>query len=91
MQFKKEGHNWPRSTSTSRASTVFSAKNFSTTVFLSTVNFSDATVNGASAGLVADQGVQLIDSSGNPIATPSAPVNGDEFNDCAWATNCLAP
>jgi hypothetical protein len=58
---------------------------------LTTVNFSHATVNGASAGLVADQGVQLIDSNGNPIATPSAPVDGNQFDDCAWATSCATP
>jgi Peptidase A4 family len=58
---------------------------------LTTVQFSKATVNGASAGLQADQALQLIDSNGNPIATPSAPVTGNGFNDCAWATTCAAP
>jgi hypothetical protein len=58
---------------------------------LSTVQFSQATVNGASAGLVPAQAVQLIDSNGNPIATPSTPVTGSRFNDCAWATSCAAP
>jgi hypothetical protein len=58
---------------------------------LSTVQFTDATVNGGNADLAADQAVQLIDSSGNPIATPSAPVGGNQFDDCAWATSCAAP
>ncbi len=58
---------------------------------LSTVHFTQATVNGASAGLVPDQAVQLINASGDPIATPSAPVAGNRFDDCAWATSCAAP
>ena len=58
---------------------------------LSTVNFTNATVNGANANLAADQAVQLIDSNGNPLATPSAPVGGNEFDDCAWASACAAP
>lgn len=58
---------------------------------LTTVQFQSATVNGANAGLVPAQAVQLTDSNGNPLATPSAPVNGDEFNDCAWASSCAAP
>ena len=58
---------------------------------LTTVHISQATVNGASAGLQADEALQLIDSNGNPIATPSAPVSGNGFNDCAWAITCAAP
>ena len=58
---------------------------------LTTVKFTQATVNGATAGLVPAQALQLIDSNGDPIATPSAPVNGSLFNDCAWATTCAAP
>lgn len=58
---------------------------------LTTVHFTQATVNGASAGLVPDQAVQLINASGDPIATPSAPVSGNRFDDCAWATSCAAP
>ena len=58
---------------------------------LTTVHFTGATVNGASAALVPDEALQLIDANGNPIATPSAPVGGNEFNDCAWATSCAAP
>jgi hypothetical protein len=58
---------------------------------LSTVQFTDATANGSNADLAADQAMQLVDSNNDPIATPSAPVNGNEFNDCAWATSCAAP
>jgi Peptidase A4 family len=58
---------------------------------LSTVQFTDAAANGSNANLAADQAMQLVDSNNDPIATPSAPVNGDEFNDCAWATSCAAP
>jgi hypothetical protein len=58
---------------------------------LTTVQFSKATVNGSSAGLQADEALQLIDSNGNRIATPSAPVTGNGFDDCAWATTCAAP
>jgi hypothetical protein len=58
---------------------------------LTTVKFTQATVNGANAALLSDQALQLIDSNGNPIATPSAPVGGSSFNDCAWATTCAAP
>ncbi len=57
---------------------------------LTTVKFTQATVNGASAALVPDEALQLIDSAGNPIATPSAPIGGNGFNDCAWATSCAA-
>jgi Peptidase A4 family len=59
---------------------------------LSTVSFTNASVNGANAGLTSDEGVVLTDSNGNPIATPSAPSSaGSAFNDCAWATTCAAP
>jgi hypothetical protein len=58
---------------------------------LTTVQFTQAEANGANADLQADQAVQLVNSSGTPIATPSAPVSGDEFNDCSWATTCAAP
>ena len=59
---------------------------------LTTTHFSLATVNGHAAGLNAAEGLQLVDSSGAPLATPSAPnpaANG--FNDCAHASSCPAP
>jgi hypothetical protein len=58
---------------------------------LTTVVFNDATVNGANANLIADQAIQLVDANGNPLATPSAPVGGDEFADCAFASTCASP
>jgi hypothetical protein len=58
---------------------------------LTTVQFSEAAVNGANANLAADQAVQLTDSSGAPLATPSAPVGGNAFDDCAYASTCPAP
>jgi hypothetical protein len=56
---------------------------------LSNPAFSAATVNGQSAGLNAAEEIDLIDSNGNVIGTPSAPnaaANG--FDACTWATTC---
>lgn len=58
---------------------------------LSTVSFSGATLNGANPHLTAADAMQLITSTGAPLATPSAPVTGDAFNDCAYASSCAAP
>ena len=59
---------------------------------LGTVTFSGATVNGQNAALNPAEAMQLVDSNGNPIATPSAPNSTlDGFNDCTWATSCGAP
>jgi Peptidase A4 family len=58
---------------------------------LTTVHFEKARVNGATARLVADQAIQLVNSNNRPIATPSAPVGGNKFNDCAWAKTCAKP
>lgn len=59
---------------------------------LSTVSFTGATVNGSPADLQADQAIQLTDSTGTPIATPSAPGSGNaSFNDCTYASTCAAP
>jgi hypothetical protein len=59
---------------------------------MTTVSFTGATVNGANAHLAAADEMQLVDSNGNPIATPSAPgADTASFNDCAWATTCAAP
>jgi hypothetical protein len=56
---------------------------------LSTTPFSLATVNGAPAGLVPGEEMQLIDSNGKVIGAPSAPNStADGFNVCAWATSC---
>ena len=56
---------------------------------LTTVPFTGAKVNGASAGLQAAEKMLLTDSNGAVIGTPSDP-NGtrDGFSACAWATSC---
>jgi Peptidase A4 family len=56
---------------------------------LTNTPFTSGTTNGANAGLKATEEIQLIDSSGKVIGTPSAPnstANG--FTACAWATSC---
>ena len=54
--------------------------------------FDNATVNGQPANLNASEEIQLIDSNGNVIGTPSAPdPDADGFNACTWATSCSAP
>jgi hypothetical protein len=54
--------------------------------------FDLATVNGQPANLQSSEEIQLIDSSGNVIGTPSAPdSDADGFNACTWATSCAAP
>jgi hypothetical protein len=51
--------------------------------------FSSATVNGANASLSPSEEIQLIDSNGSVIGTPSAPTaTRDGFNACTWATSC---
>ena len=56
---------------------------------LTTIPFFDATVNGQNANLDASQEIDLIDSNGNVIGTPSAPTSSrDGFDVCAWATTC---
>lgn len=59
---------------------------------LGKVSFSHAAVNGQSARLAPADEIQLADSSGNVLATPSAPDSTDTaFNDCTYATTCAAP
>jgi hypothetical protein len=54
--------------------------------------FDLATVNGQPANLTASEEIQLIDSNGSVIGTPSAPdPDADGFNACTWATSCAAP
>jgi hypothetical protein len=51
--------------------------------------FTGATTNGAPANLTAAEKIQLIDSSGAVIGTPSSPnATRDGFAACAWATSC---
>jgi Peptidase A4 family len=59
---------------------------------LTTPAFDNATVNGAPAGLRTSEQIDLVDSKGNVIGTPSAPdAEADGFNACTWATTCAAP
>jgi hypothetical protein len=59
---------------------------------LSTVTFDLARTNAARAGLKASEEIQLVDSKGHALATPSArDRDADGFNDCAYATRCPAP
>jgi hypothetical protein len=54
--------------------------------------FDSGTVNGAPANLTPAEEMQLTDSSGNVIGTPSAPdAQADGFSACAWATSCATP
>jgi hypothetical protein len=51
--------------------------------------FSSGTVNGAAVKLTPAEEMQLIDSNGNVIGTPSAPnAAGSGFDACTWATAC---
>ena len=59
---------------------------------LTTPAFDLATTNGAPAKLKSSEEIQLVDSSGNVIGTPSSPdPDTDGFNVCAWAGTCTAP
>jgi hypothetical protein len=54
--------------------------------------FDLATTNGAPANLKSSEQMQLIDSGGTVIGSPSAPdPDADGFNACAWAGTCTAP
>jgi hypothetical protein len=54
--------------------------------------FTNASVNGASARLAPAEELQLIDSSGKVIGTPSAPnAQANGFAACAWASSCALP
>jgi len=59
---------------------------------LGTVHFTDATLNAANPGFQIADEIQLVTSSGQVLATPSAPSTAqDSFNDCVWSTTCAAP
>src|SRR3954449_4550191 len=59
---------------------------------LTTTPFSKGTTNGQNAGLKSSEQMQLIDSNGNVIGSPSAPDSDtDGFGTCTWATSCTAP
>jgi hypothetical protein len=56
---------------------------------LSNPSFDNAKVNGQAAGLKSSEAIQLIDSNGSVIGTPSAPdAQADGFSACTWATSC---
>jgi hypothetical protein len=51
--------------------------------------FTKATTNGQNANLQASEEIQLTDSNGSVIGTPSAPSSTrDGFDACTWATTC---
>jgi hypothetical protein len=51
--------------------------------------FSSGTTNGSAVKLTSSEEMQLIDSGGNVIGTPSAPTGGGSgFDACTWATTC---
>jgi hypothetical protein len=56
---------------------------------LSNPAFGSATTNGQPAGLKTSEELDLTDSGGNVIGTPSAPnATADGFDACTWATSC---
>jgi hypothetical protein len=56
---------------------------------LTNVPFTNATTNGANAGLKASEEIQLVDSGGKVIGAPSAPnATANGFTECAWASTC---
>jgi hypothetical protein len=51
--------------------------------------FNSLTVNGANPNLKTSEEIQLTDSSGNVIGTPSAPNStGNGFSECTWTSTC---
>jgi hypothetical protein len=56
---------------------------------LSGATFSSAKTNSAAAGLKASEEIQLVNTSGQVLATPSAPNStADGFSVCTYATSC---
>jgi hypothetical protein len=65
---------------------------FSALPTLTNPYFDLGTVNGANPKLKSSEEMQLVDSNGKVIGTPSAPDSDlDGFGACAWATSCSAP
>jgi hypothetical protein len=59
---------------------------------LSNPNFDLGTTNGAPVKLSSSEQMQLVDSSGKVIGSPSAPDSDlDGFGACAWASTCSPP
>lgn len=68
------------------------APGFASLPNLTSPAFDRATTNGHPAHLVPSQEVDLTDSGGRVIGSPSAPDrNEDGFNTCTWARTCPAP
>jgi hypothetical protein len=62
---------------------------FSALPNLTTVHFSNATVNGAAAKLKPAEELDLVDGNGKVYAVPSAPDStGNGFDACTWTTTC---
>jgi hypothetical protein len=54
--------------------------------------FDYGTVNGAPANLNSSEAMELVDSNGHVIGTPSAPdSDADGFGACTWSGTCTAP
>jgi hypothetical protein len=59
---------------------------------LTTVHFDLARTNAGSADLTAAEEMQLVNSDGSALMTPSAPdAEADGFNDCSYAAACAVP
>jgi hypothetical protein len=59
---------------------------------LSNPGFDLGSTNGTAVKLAPSEELQLIDSGGKVIGTPSAPdSDADGFGACTWATTCTAP
>jgi hypothetical protein len=59
---------------------------------LSTVTFDSGLANNATPNLLSSEAIQLIDTNGQVLATPSSPdTDTDGFNDCSYATSCTSP
>jgi hypothetical protein len=57
---------------------------------LSDPKFTSGTTNGSAVHLTTSEQMQLIDSNGNVIGTPSAPDSaGSGFSACTWASTCI--
>jgi hypothetical protein len=51
--------------------------------------FNSATVNGGNPDLTTSDEIQLVDSSGDVIGSPSAPnATGNGFSECTWTSSC---
>lgn len=59
---------------------------------LSTVRFDGARVNGTGADLLGSEAIQLVDSNGSAVMTPSTPdPQRDGFDDCSYQATCAPP